>query len=127
MTNEERLSEAYSDMKVLYWELKHSTNAKGIHLQHEILKGKYSDRLRKIEELEEVVKNYKQQLKECKTQIQELKELVPVEYGENEVVVVILNRHEIGKYVPQKKYQKVLEESRMWAEKYKETIKIKNT
>lgn len=110
MTDQEQiqwLSDAYEDCKVRLWEAKSQINNKGILLQHEVLKDKYKIRGEQIEALEQQIKDKNTKIGELKLTIREMKKVEPIV---DEGVMVIQGTSELGRWVPQHKYLKLLEE-----------------
>lgn len=123
MTNEKRLSEENSNLKVLLWECRAQQNLKGYKLQYEISKEKIADRERVIEELTAETKQKNIVIQELRKTIREGLCITPAEGCE----LIQVDGKAIGSYVSQKKYIALVGEmkemknkyDRLWLETYK--------
>lgn len=109
MTEQEILSEQYSDLKVRYWELVHGINNKGIVLQVAVLEDRIAVRDKEIQHLKDTVRDKNVQIGELKKQVVN----IPVPGS-----IIVMTDKEMGNYVPQKTHQLLVERIKMLQDKY---------
>lgn len=111
-----RISDAYSSLKEQYYELKKlSPHAKSCQVKCATLMQKVSDQDKMIRELESKVVRRDTRIKELTQVIETAKKAgIPVD-GE---VIIQVTKHEMGRYVPQATYLKLVEELKQLKEKY---------
>ncbi len=117
MTEQEKLSNAYENLKVRFWELKNGINNRGWRLSMAILEEKVAERDKEIAALREQLKAKNLRIEELKCTIRELEKVAPLEEGG---VMVIHGTKELGRWIPQVKYLKLLEEWKYEKERNKQ-------
>lgn len=127
MTDEEamqRLSEDYSRMKILYWQLKNDTTLGNYQKDYEVAMSKLKEKNKRLNELELLVGQLRNEIKELKGKIKEpvITLIEPIEGAE----ILQVDGNRMGSYVKQDKYLSMLLDRNYWRDMYNETTKIDN-
>lgn len=120
MTEQERLSKAYEDIKVRYWALKQvSGNAEDIAEAYEILKDKHDIQGKKNIQLSNTNQKLAAHNKVLEDKIKVLQKTVEG-INDEQIMVVQKDKVPVGQYVTLKRYNKSKKMAEEYAQKYGE-------